>query len=131
MLSDKPKNLLVVQYSQTGQLSRVVDSIIEPLKASNDVNVTCVTVKPLDPYPFPWPFFRFFDVFPESVYLDPPPIEALDLDPESQFDLVILAYLELRKFGLFVEWHTAKNLETLLMLLLQLIICQNDLRIHH
>lgn len=92
MLPDESKKILVVQYSQTGQLSRLVTSIVEPIENSSHIDVAYVTIKPQNPYPFPWPFFRFFDVFPESVYLDPPPIEAIDLDPESRFDLVILAY---------------------------------------
>jgi hypothetical protein len=92
MLSDKNKKILVVQYSQTGQLSRLVASIVSPLEKSGHIDLAYVTIEPENPYPFPWPFFRFFDVFPESVYLDPPPIKAIDLDPESRFDLIILAY---------------------------------------
>ncbi|MCK4585998.1 MAG: DUF2059 domain-containing protein [Gammaproteobacteria bacterium] len=91
-MSDKSKKILVVQYSQTGQLSRLVSSVVEPLDESSFVDVTYATVEPQKAYPFPWPFFRFFDVFPESVYLDAPPIKEISLDPESKFDLVILAY---------------------------------------
>ena len=92
MLPDKSKKILVVQYSQTGQLTRLVASVVKPLDESSFIDVTYATIEPQNPYPFPWTFFRFFDVFPESVYLDPPPIKEIDLDPETRFDLIILAY---------------------------------------
>ena len=91
-MPEKIKKVLVVQYSQTGQLSRLVASVVGPLVTTSHIDVAYVTIEPQQPYPFPWPFFRFFDVFPESVYLDPPDIHEFELDPESQFDLVILAY---------------------------------------
>jgi hypothetical protein len=86
------KKVLVVQYSQTGQLSRIVSSITEPLTQSADVVVTTLTIEPEEPYPFPWDFFSFFDVFPESVYLDPPAIKRLAVDDNEDFDLIIIAY---------------------------------------
>jgi len=49
-------------------------------------------LEPEEPYPFPWGFFSFLDVFPESVFLDPPALRPLSFEPDSRFDLVILAY---------------------------------------
>jgi len=86
------KKVLIVQYSQTGQLSRITDSISKPLIDSDRVNVTTISIKPEKPFPFPWDFFSFFDVFPESVYLDPPEIKEINIDADENFDLVILAY---------------------------------------
>lgn len=88
----KKKNVLFIQYSQTGQLSRVVSSISEPLITSLYVNVKTVTIEPENKYPFPWTLFSFLDVFPESVYLDPPRIKPIDIDKHEEFDLIILAY---------------------------------------
>lgn len=85
-------SVLVVQYSQTGQLTDVTRRIVEPLLESPDIRVTIETLRPVTPFPFPWPFLKFFDTFPETVYLDAPPLEPLTVDPSTRFDLIILAY---------------------------------------
>lgn len=85
------KRILVVHYSQTGQLRDIVDSIVRPLQAAADIDVEMVTLKPLVSYPFPWSFWRFFDTFPECIYADPSPIEPIAVT-DADFDLVILAY---------------------------------------
>ncbi|MET0044110.1 MAG: dialkylresorcinol condensing enzyme, partial [Candidatus Thiodiazotropha sp. 6PLUC3] len=59
------KKILVIQYSQTGQLSSIIESVSRPLIASPDLEVSIETLQPVEPYPFPWPFFKFLDVFPE------------------------------------------------------------------
>lgn len=86
------KKVLVVYYSQTGQLTRVVRSVCGPLERSEGVEVRYECLQPQQPYPFPWPFFRFLDTFPESVYLCPPRLKPLSLQGDEEFDLVILAY---------------------------------------
>jgi hypothetical protein len=85
-------SILVVSYSQTGQLSRIVDSILAPIQECGAVSVTRVQLEPVMPYPFPWPISRFFDVFPECVTLTPPEIYPLPLSVVKPYDLVILAY---------------------------------------
>ncbi|MGD9842568.1 MAG: dialkylresorcinol condensing enzyme [Steroidobacteraceae bacterium] len=86
------KRVLVVYYSQTGQLGEIVSSMIAPLCASTDFEVTVAQLKPCAPYPFPWSFWGFFNTFPECVYDDPEPIEPLAIAADAEFDLVILAY---------------------------------------
>jgi len=90
------KRVLVVQFSQTGQLARVVGRVASPLAAAPDVSVTEEVLRPSLPYPFPWPFWRFFDAMPETVLLEPPALEPLkvaaDEKVDPHFDLVILAY---------------------------------------
>ncbi len=81
-----------MHFSQTGQLTRVLDAVLAPLEADPGIEVVHETLKPEPPYPFPWPLGRFFDVFPESVYLDPPPLAPLAFDPEGTYDLVVLGY---------------------------------------
>jgi len=85
------KKVLVVHYSQTGQLTRVVKSICATLGGKN-IEIAHEYLRPKECYPFPWPLFQFFDVFPESVYLDPPELEPLQLDTQVKYDLIILAY---------------------------------------
>lgn len=84
--------ILVIYYTQTGQLRRVVESLVAPLASQPKVEVTWLRVTPRPAYPFPWKFLSFLDAFPESVYLDPPPIAADEFDADGDYDLIILAY---------------------------------------
>lgn len=87
------KKILVVHYaSPSGQLTEVVKHLAAPLDESADVQVRHIVLRCRAPYPFPWPILRFFDTFPEAIYLDPPALEPLGLDPGERFHLVILAY---------------------------------------
>jgi hypothetical protein len=88
----KTKRILAVSYSQSGQANRLLESVIEPLRGIPGYEVVHECIEPEVPYPFPWPFLRFLDVFPESVYLDPPPLRRMAVDPTEHFDLIILAY---------------------------------------
>ena len=84
--------ILIVSYSQSGQLTRILESIIRPLEELSSVEIVWEKLRPTEPYPFPWPFIRFLDVFPESVCMIPPELEPVSFDPDEHFDLVILAY---------------------------------------
>lgn len=87
-----PKRILVPLYSQSGQLTDIVAQVLAPLRGRDDISITILPITPLQPYPFPWPFFRFLDVFPESIYQLAPPIEPLPLCDSDHFDLILLPY---------------------------------------
>ena len=86
------KRVLVVHFSQTGQLARVVRALVAPLSEAGDVQLVEEILRPRRPYPFPWPFWRFLDAMPESVLLEAPELEPLGARPDDHFDLVVLAY---------------------------------------
>ncbi|MFJ4143013.1 dialkylrecorsinol condensing enzyme [Pseudomonas sp. NPDC089734] len=86
------KRVLVVYFSQTGQLKQVVDAFIRPVLESVHVRVDIERLDPLIPYPFPWPFIRFFDQFPETVHLCPTPLHPFGFDIDTKYDLIVLAY---------------------------------------
>ncbi|HTE39649.1 MAG TPA: dialkylresorcinol condensing enzyme [Steroidobacteraceae bacterium] len=86
------KRVLVVHFSQSGQLTNIVRSICEPLRASTEIEVTFAELKPVKPYPFPWPFWKFFNIFPDAMYDDPDPIEPLQLPADADYDLIILGF---------------------------------------
>lgn len=88
----RPKRVLVIHYSQTGQLGSVAEQIVAPLRADPGISVHVETLRPLADFPFPWPFLTFFDAFPESAHLKPPPLAPLSLTGNEHFDLVILPY---------------------------------------
>jgi hypothetical protein len=84
------KRVLVVHFSQTGQLARIARRLASPLAASGEVELVEEVLRPRTPYPFPWPLLQFFDAMPEAVLLDPPALEPIAAD--GDFDLVVLAY---------------------------------------
>lgn len=85
------KNVLVVNYSQTGQLADVTAQLVGPLRAAGH-QVHLETLIPETPFPWPWPIIDFVDAFPECVQLDAPPLKPLQVAPDTQFDLIILTY---------------------------------------
>ncbi|WP_428026880.1 dialkylrecorsinol condensing enzyme [Arcobacter sp.] len=84
------KKVLLISYSQTGQLNDVLSSLSSPLLNNTNIEVTHHIIKPKKNYPFPWNFFDFMDCFPESVYLEPCEIE--NIEDNNDYDLIILAY---------------------------------------
>ena len=84
------KKVLVVYYSQTGQLRRVLESFVSKL-GDDEIQVDMRAIRPKKEYPFPWPFYTFFDEFPEAVLMDGCEIEELE-DLEDDYDLIILGY---------------------------------------
>ena len=86
------KRVLVVRFSQTGQLDAVTDRILQPLLADPNIQVHVERLHPAKPFPFPWPFLSFMDAFPESAHLKPAPLAPLTLTGDENFDLVILPY---------------------------------------
>ena len=83
-------SVLVVHHSQSGQLARVARTIAAPLAQAGH-RVDELRLEPLAPYPFPWTFWAFLDAFPESVYLDPPPLKPWSA-PAARYDLVLLCW---------------------------------------
>jgi hypothetical protein len=86
------KRILLVHFSQTGQLARAARRLVEPLAQAHDVDLVEEILRPRQPYPFPWPFWRFLDAMPETVVLEPPELEPLTVRADEHFDLVVLAY---------------------------------------
>ncbi|MBI4995329.1 MAG: dialkylresorcinol condensing enzyme [Rhodocyclales bacterium] len=86
------KRVLVISYSQTGQLSGLAERIVGPLREDAAIDVQVEVLRPVKPFPFPWKFFSFLDAFPESAHMVPPPLQPLTLKGDEPFDLVILPY---------------------------------------
>ncbi len=86
------KKVLLIQFSQSGQLTRIAKKFVQPLVDDPNVELVFENLEPAVAYPFPWPFVQFFDTFPESVYLDPPKMAPFTVRKNDKFDLVIVAY---------------------------------------
>ncbi|WP_223557664.1 dialkylrecorsinol condensing enzyme DarA [Chryseobacterium lathyri] len=88
------KNILIIYYSQTGQLEDIVKNMAQPFEAKKEeYDVTYYNIQLKEDFPFPWPGDVFFNTFPES-YLQipkeifPPSDEVLN----KKYDLILFGY---------------------------------------
>lgn len=87
------KRILVIYYSQTGQLKEIAQNMVEPFEQDASYEVDYYNIQPIQDYPFPWDNASFFGVFPDSFQqiptaIKPPPEKVL----QGDYDLIILAY---------------------------------------
>jgi hypothetical protein len=88
-MNERPK-ILVVYYTQTGQLKRIIDHVLAPLEGKADI--TFEQLVPVTPFPFPWGKQQFYDTMPETIQSTPRAIQPVKVDVNARFDLVIMAY---------------------------------------
>lgn len=88
------KNILVIYYTQTGQLEDVVRNVAKPFEAKKDeYNVTYYNIQMKEDFPFPWSNDVFFNTFPESYLQIPSEILPPSEDVLSKkYDLIIFGY---------------------------------------
>ena len=60
------KKVLVIYYSQSGQLADIADCLTAPL-AEAGASIEKVAIQPVTAYPFPWSAERFYSVMPDCV----------------------------------------------------------------
>ena len=84
------KKILVIYYSQSGQLQDITDHLTAPLAAAGNT-VEKVRVHVASDYPFPWTGKSFFAVMPDCVREVPTELQPFELK-ESKYDLAILGY---------------------------------------
>ncbi|PNQ74639.1 dialkylresorcinol condensing enzyme DarA [Hanstruepera neustonica] len=86
------KSVLVIHYSQSGQLTEIVNNITNPIK-NNNTDVTHVTIKMKEPFPFPWKKKEFYGAFPDTFKQIPQEVENIpDHVLNKNYDLIILGY---------------------------------------
>ncbi|WP_348799535.1 dialkylrecorsinol condensing enzyme DarA [Flavobacterium adhaerens] len=87
------KNVLVIYYSQSGQLESIAKTIAKPFLNSDSVNLLFHEIKLERPFPFPWNNDTFFGAFPESFQQIPTQLKPVSKEIlETQFDLILLNY---------------------------------------
>jgi hypothetical protein len=84
------KKVLVIYYSQSGQLGDIVNSLSNPLIAAGNT-VETIRVQPAQAYPFPWSGKSFFAVMPDCVLGVPTELQPIQLK-ETTYDLIIVGY---------------------------------------
>jgi hypothetical protein len=84
------KKILVIHYSQSGQLTEILHSIVDKSDLTN-CEVEYLDIKPSQSYPFPWTGDSFFEEMPNSV--NGRLTELLPMQPKHEkYDLIILGY---------------------------------------
>jgi hypothetical protein len=83
--------VLVVWYSQSGQLRRVAESVVAPLEEAG-IDVRWARLVPAREFPFPWDLGSFMSVFPDTVTGRGCELAPPELASDERFDLVVLAY---------------------------------------
>ncbi|MGB1307279.1 MAG: dialkylresorcinol condensing enzyme DarA [Oceanihabitans sp.] len=87
------KQILVIHYSQSGQLTEIVNNIVSPLKKDAEVQIDYCAIEMEKPFPFPWNKKEFFGCFPESFLQIPSKIKPLPQTiVNKKYDLIILGY---------------------------------------
>ena len=88
------KKILVLYYTQTGQLREIVENIAQPFQQKKEAyEVTFYEIKMKKDFDFPWKPEVFYNTFPETYRqvpqeILPPPENVLN----QKFDLVIFGY---------------------------------------
>lgn len=84
------KKILVITYSQSGQLNSIVTNILKPIQGKAQIRF--LKLQPEPAFPWPWPGIEFWDAMPECVRHIPSKLKPLGVDPDEHFDLIILGY---------------------------------------
>lgn len=84
------KKILVIYYTQSGQLDDILTSFTAPLTEAGNT-VEKVRVHVAKDYPFPWTGKSFFAVMPDCVLSVPTELKPFQLR-ETKYDLIILGY---------------------------------------
>lgn len=84
------KKVLVLHYSQSGQLTEILKSLTSGMNANN-VELEFVDIRPKNKFPFPWKGDSFFEQMPESVLGKPCELDEITTR-HDQYDLIILGY---------------------------------------
>jgi len=87
------KNVLVVYYSQSGQLLEIAKNVTKDLDSSEKIELNFYNIELKEGFSFPWKKLDFYNVFPESFLQIPSELKKTENKLlEQKYDLVILAY---------------------------------------
>ena len=87
------KKVLLIYYSQSGQLKEITQQITKPLQEEDQVQVDVLTIKMETDFPFPWTSEAFFDVFPDTFLQEPHAIKPVsEIILKQEYNLILFAY---------------------------------------
>jgi flavodoxin len=85
------KRILIVYYTQSGQLLSILQSLAKPLISAGHT-IHFEEIQPQEKFPFPWSSYQFFNAFPEVFSQQPQPLKSLSQKATNGYDLIILGY---------------------------------------
>src|SRR5690606_30022141 len=86
------KEILIIYYSQTGQLFDILKNISATISDEN-VSISYYEIVPKKKFPFPWKQEEFYGAFPETFLQIPVPLEAIPSEIiQKKYDLIILGF---------------------------------------
>ncbi len=86
-------NVLIIYYTQSGQLKEIIDKTTLALRESPTVHLTTYKIEMEEEFPFPWDFYSFFDAFPTSFLQKPKTIQSIpDEIINQKYDMILLYY---------------------------------------
>lgn len=87
------KNVLVIYYSQSGQLKEIAEQVAKPLAEDNQIQVDVLNIEMENDFPFPWTNETFFGAFPDTFLQVPHKIKPISNEVLSKkYDLILFAY---------------------------------------
>ncbi|MGO3707682.1 MAG: dialkylresorcinol condensing enzyme DarA [Mesonia hippocampi] len=87
------KKVLLIYYSQSGQLKEITQQITKPLLKEDQIQVDVLTIKMETDFPFPWTSEAFFDVFPDTFLQESHAIKPVsETILKQEYNLILFAY---------------------------------------
>jgi len=85
------KRILILYYTQSGQLLSILESLVKPLiHAGHTIHFE--EIQPEEKFPFPWTSYQFFNAFPEVFSQKPQQLKSVSTKATNGYDIIILGY---------------------------------------
>jgi hypothetical protein len=85
------KRILILYYTQSGQLLSILESLARPLiHAGHTIHFE--EIQPEERFPFPWTSYQFFNAFPEVFSQKPQQLKSISTKATNGYDVIILGY---------------------------------------
>ena len=85
------KRILILYYTQSGQLLSILESLVKPLiHAGHTIHFE--EIQPEEKFPFPWTSYQFFNAFPEVFSQKPQSLKNVSPKATNGYDVIILGY---------------------------------------
>lgn len=110
------KRILILYYTQSGQLLSILQSLAKPLiHAGHTLHFE--EIQPQENFPFPWSSYQFFNAFPEVFTQKPQLLKGVSTKATNGYDLIILGYqpwflTPSRPVSSFLQSEQGKNILT-------------------
>ncbi|HLV46628.1 MAG TPA: hypothetical protein VKY32_06265 [Flavobacterium sp.] len=87
------KKVLLIYYSQSGQLKEIAEQIAQPLEQDSRIQLDYLSIEMETDFPFPWTNETFFEAFPDTFLQNPHPIKPVSEEIlAKKYDLILFAY---------------------------------------